>query len=221
MLAENRISKIKQLLKKKPEHQAMHTRPLFWKPAKLIQRVTTVKNTQHWLTAKGSLTKQLRQHSPELDVVILSEKLERPLASESQSLGLQPSESAWIRCVLLRGGVQGELSLLKRECSGAENWIYARTVIPHFLESNPWFHLQQLGNKPLGEVLFQDSSIQRTPFTFARQPLTNWPYLPLSSNQDNKAIGYARRSVFTQQQAPLLLTEVFLPRLLKKVYLNE
>ncbi len=204
MLAENRVSKIKQLLKKKPEHQAMHTRPIFWKPAKLIQRVTTVKNTQHWLTAKGSLTAQLRQRCPELEVVILSEKLEHPLASEAQSLGLQPGEPAWIRCVLLRGG--------------AENWIYARTVIPHFLESNPWFHLQQLGNKPLGEVLFQDSTIQRTPFTFARQPLTNWPYLALPSSHGNKAIGYARRSVFTQQQAPLLLTEVFLPSLLKKAY---
>ncbi|VAW45096.1 Chorismate--pyruvate lyase [hydrothermal vent metagenome] len=204
MLAENRISKIKQLLNKKTESQSMPTRPFFWKPAKLIQRISAVKNTQNWLTTKGSLTTQLRQLCPELEVVILSEKLERPLANEAQSLGLQPSEPAWIRCVLLQGG--------------AENWVYARTVIPHFLESNPWFHLQQLGNKPLGEVLFQDSAIQRTPFTFARHPLTNWPYLPLSSDQESKVVGYARRSVFTQQQAPLLLTEVFLPSLLKEGY---
>lgn len=202
MLTENRISKIKQLLNKKTEHQATHTRPLFWKPAKLIQRITSVKNTQYWLTTKGSLTAQLRLLCPELEVVILSEKLERPLANEAQSLGLQPSEPAWIRCVLLKGG--------------GENWIYARTIIPHFVESNPWFHLQQLGNKPLGEVLFQDNTIQRTPFIFARQPLTTWPYLPLSSHQTNTTIGYARRSVFTQQKAPLLLTEVFLPSLLKK-----
>ncbi len=202
MLAENRISKIKQLLHKKTEQQTTSTRPIFWKPAKLIQRITPNKNTQNWLMTQGSLTARLRQHCPALEVVILSEKLERPLANESQSLGLQPNESAWIRCVLLKGG--------------EENWIYARTVIPHFSGSNPWMPLQQLGNKPLGEVLFQDNSIQRTPFTFARQSLNTWPYLPLSNNQTNSSVSYARRSVFTQQKAPLLLTEVFLPSLLRE-----
>jgi len=202
MLVENRISKIKQLLAKKTEPHASHTRPIFWKPTKLIQRITPVKSTQQWLTTEGSLTARLRQLCPTLEVVILSEKLERPLANEIQSLGLQSNEHAWVRCVLLRGG--------------GENWIYARTVIPNFSESNAWAHLQQLGNKPLGEVLFQDSTIQRTPFTFARHSLTIWPYLSLSSSPKHTPVGYARRSIFTQQHAPLLLTEVFLPNLLKK-----
>ena len=203
MLATNRISKIKQLLKEKRPLHTSHVAPLFWKPVKLIQRITPSKNIQHWLTTKGSLTAQLRQLCPELEVVILSEKLERPLTNEAQSLGLQNNEQAWIRCVLLKGG--------------KENWVYARTVIPHFSESNPWAHLQELGNKPLGEVIFQDNHIQRTPFTFSRQPLTTWPYLHQAlALKSTKQTGYARRSVFTQQQAPLLLTEVFLPNLLKQ-----
>ncbi|MCF6253761.1 MAG: chorismate lyase [Thiomicrorhabdus sp.] len=202
MLADNRTSKIKQLLGKKAEQHSAHTRPVFWKPAKLIHRITPVKNTQQWLTTKGSLTARLRQLCPTLEVEVLSEKLEQPLANESQSLGLQPNEHAWIRCVLLRGG--------------GENWIYARTVIPHFSESNAWAHLQQLGNKPLGEVLFQDNNIQRTHFTFAKQSLAIWPYLPLSSSPNSIPFGYARRSIFTQQNTPLLLTEVFLPPLLSE-----
>ncbi|VAW47177.1 Chorismate--pyruvate lyase [hydrothermal vent metagenome] len=200
MLAENRIFKIKQLLNKQKYSQVTHASPLFWKPEKLINRITSNKDIQHWLNTQGSLTTRLRQLCPALEVVILSEKLERPLINEAQSLGLQSHELAWIRCVLLKGG--------------EENWVYARTVIPHFLEPNPWTHLQQLGNKPLGEVLFQDNTVQRTSFTFARQPLTIWPYLPISPNQQNNSIGYARRSIFTQQKAPLLLTEVFLPSLL-------
>ncbi|MCF6345942.1 MAG: chorismate lyase [Thiomicrorhabdus sp.] len=204
MQATDRLSKIKQLIKKKTQSPHTHAQPIFWKPAKLIQRISPKKHIQQWLSTQGSLTAQLRLLDPNLEVFVLSEQLERPLANEGQSLNMQPNELAWIRCVLLRGG--------------GENWVYARTVIPNFSDNNPWFSLQTLGNKPLGEVLFQDSTIQRTPFTFSRQALNIWPYLTshISANSRQK-IGYARRSIFSQQKYPLLLTEVFLPCLLKGV----
>ncbi len=198
MQVTNRVSKIKQLIHTKKQNISTHAQPIFWKPAKLIQRISPNQHIQQWLNTEGSLTAQLRSLDPSLEVHILSEQLERPLANESQSLNMKPNELAWVRCVLLKGG--------------GENWIYARTVIPHFSDTNPWAFLQTMGNKPLGEVLFQDKNIQRTPFTFSRQALTIWPYLTnhLSVNIHTK-IGYARRSVFQQQQNSLLLTEVFLP----------
>lgn len=202
MSAADRLAKIKGLLQEKAQH-SVKARPLFWKPAGLIRRISPSKKIQDWLSTKGSLTAKLRLLCPDLEVVVLSEQLEIPLANETQSLGLKPNEAAWVRCVILKG--QGK------------NWVYARTVIPDFTETNPWSHLQKLGSKPLGEVLFQDKNIKRTPFTFASQSLETWPYLMnhLGSEKAHKK-GYARRSKFTQQGAPLLLTEVFLPGLMEE-----
>jgi len=202
MSAIDRINRIKGLLQEKAQHN-VKARPLFWKPAGLIRRISPSRKVQDWLSTKGSLTAKLRLLCPDLEVIILSERLEIPLVNETQSLGLQPNEAVWVRCVVLKG--QGK------------NWIYARTVIPNFSETNPWAHLQKLGNKPLGEVLFQDKSVKRTPFTFATQSLETWPYLTGHLGADTaKKTGYARRSKFTQQGVPLLLTEVFLPGLLEE-----
>jgi chorismate--pyruvate lyase len=129
-------------------------------------------------------------------------KTERPLLDESTALGMHPNDLAWVRCVLL-------------QCAD-QNWIYARTVIPNLTAESPWGALQKLGNKPLGDVLFELPSIQRTPFEFTSQALTTWPYLSKQLEPDeSQGKGYARRSIFTQKGAPLLLTEVFLPGLVE------
>jgi chorismate--pyruvate lyase len=198
-MPNERLAKIKALIQDKKTH-TVRGRPSFWKPARLIQRVTSSSTIQSWLNTKVSLTQRLRQHCPTLQVLVLSEQTERPLLDETTALGLQPNDQAWVRCVLL-------------QCAN-QNWVYARTVIPNLTPESPWSALQKLGNKPLGEVLFDLPSIQRTPFEFTRQTLSSWPYLSeqLGAEQ-SQAKGYARRSIFTQKEAPLLLTEVFLPRL--------
>lgn len=203
-------SKIQQLLQAKRSLQSSSSarrKPnLHWKPAKLLRRVTTNPALQQWLTLESSLTQKLKQTYPQLEVVILSETFESPLSSESQCLGLAIEEQAWIRCVVLQ--------------SAGKNLIYARTVIPAMHPQNPWYELQNLGNKPLGEVLFEDKSIQRTPFQFSKDKLSHWPNLGNLANHEHatdfkppNADAYARRSVFLKNQVPLLLTEVFLPEL--------
>lgn len=174
-----------------------------WKPERLIRRVTTCKTIQSWLSTPNSLTSRLRQDCPALSVRVLSEKLERPLLDEAQALGMQPMDKAWVRCVLLQCGQ-----------STTQNWVYARTVIPYFDSNNPWIHLQKLGEKPLGEVLFEMPGIRRSPFGFSHLPLQALPHLNHALEQTClKENGFARRSVFMQEEAPLLLTEVFLPDL--------
>ncbi len=198
-MPNERLAKIKALIQDKKAH-TVRGRPSFWKPARLIQRITRSSTIQSWLNTKESLTQRLRQHCPDLHVLVLSEQTERPLLDESTALGLQPNDQAWVRCVLL-------------QCQN-QNWVYARTVIPNLSQESPWTSLQKLGNQPLGEVLFELPSIQRTPFEFTSQALSNWPYISeqLGAEQ-SQGKGYARRSIFTQKGAPLLLTEIFLPGL--------
>ncbi|BCN94427.1 putative chorismate pyruvate-lyase [Thiomicrorhabdus immobilis] len=195
-----RLSKIKALIQEKQNANST-MQPQFWKPSGLLRRISPSRKIQSWLTTPTSLTAKLRVLCPDLQVVILSEEFEIPLLNESQKLGLNRNEEAWIRCVLLK-------------CHG-KSWVYARTVIPKLDEHNPWHHLQKLGNKPLGEVLFDLPSIQRSPFEFSKNALSFWPYLieNLDVNEAANLPGFARRSVFKQQNAPLLLTEVFLPGL--------
>lgn len=198
-MSAERLSKIKALIKEKI--QSKEVRSTFWKPLGLIARVSTSRPVQNWLKTPGSLTARLKSQCPNLEVVVLSEQFEVPLLSESQKLGLQYNEEAWVRCVALK-------------CQN-HNWIYARTIIPDLNPQNPWQELKSLGNKPLGEVLFDMPSIKRSPFEFSKDTLAYWPYLMNHLNNQTLAYkpSFARRSVFKQNGAPLLLTEVFLPAL--------
>lgn len=203
----SRVARIKALAQGKLlETLASPTsRPQHWKPAGLIRRVIQDRRVQTLLTLKTSLTAKLKTLCPSLQVVVLSEEFEAPLASEAMRLGLNPKNEAWVRCVLLK-------------CE-SQNWIYARTIIPHLDNHNPWQELQKLGNKPLGEILFEMPSIQRTEFEFSKDKLAIWPHLMehLPAGNDLQE-GFARRSVFSQDQAPLLLTEVYLPELQKTLF---
>ena len=201
-MQNHRLAKIKALLDDKIQRGKL--KPQFWKPATLIRRISPLRHVQDWLASQDSLTKKLKEHHPELEVIVLSEQIEIPLVSEAQRLGIARDEEAWVRCVVLK--------------AGNRHLVYARTVIPFMSPQNPWQELQALGNKPLGEVLFEMPSIQRSPFEFSKDTLGYWPHLinhlnaPVLRNNPS----FARRSVFKQKQAPLLLTEVFLPGLLEK-----
>lgn len=146
-----------------------------------------------WLTDRGSLTAKLKQHCQRFHVELLQQRDERPLPSELHALKLPQNSYCWVRTVLLY-------------CDDAPV-VYARTVIPHMRQQNPWQALRQLGNQPLGELLFQLPNIQRTPFEYARHtPNARWPHLPDTPHTPR----YARRCQFHQKNAPLLLTELFL-----------
>ena len=198
---DNPIAKIKALIKEKTKAKVAN--PQFWKPAGLINRISPSRKVQNWLKTATSLTAKLRHLCPNLEVIVLSEKYEVPLLSEAQKLNLKPDEEAWVRCVVLK-------------CHD-QHLIYARTIIPAMSSTNPWHELQQLGNKPLGEILFEMPKTQRSDFEFSKDLLSLWPYLNchLNNTQENKKFAYARRSVFEQKGAPLLLTEVFLPQLIE------
>lgn len=163
-----------------------------WHPAPAHERPDPDANTRGWLREQGSLTERLRQHWPDLVVQVLEEGLSAPLPHEAERLGLPPGATAWLRCVLLVGGGRPR--------------VYARTVIPAGAALSTWAEVQALGQQPLGELLFRLPGLDRSGFDWARG--LPWPHT--GHWPDAVTAPWARRSVFTRQQALLLLTEVFL-----------
>jgi len=157
-----------------------------WINAEQLTQICPDPEHQAWLLERGSLTLKLRQTCPALKVKVLDEAFASPLVDEAEKLHIEPNHQAWLRCVQI-------------ECEN-QPLIYARTVIPHFNANNPWHQIQQLGNQPLGEILFSRNDLQRSEFEFCLS--NHWPEL-------NQSL-LARRCIFIQNQAPLLLTEVFI-----------
>ena len=150
-----------------------------WLAACRLADLNPSAQARSWLTERGSLTARLRRHWPDLAVELQGEAHEKPWPCELDRLGLPAESLAWVRRVTLHQAGQA--------------LVQARTVIPAWLPSNPWREIERLGRRPLGELLFQQTDLERSDFDYARS-----------------TSGWARRCVFWRQGAPLLLTECFL-----------
>jgi len=83
-------------------------------------------------------------------------------------------------------------------------WVFARSVLPDALCKAD---LAELGNQPLGKILFNDSRFVRQPFQITKiEPLS-----ALQQMFNNTQSLWARRSVFTYKQFNMMVAEVFLP----------
>ena len=141
-----------------------------------------------WLADAGSLTARLLEASNgDLRVRVLQQRLEVPKFSERQLLALGNRRRALVREVILYGAGQP--------------WVYARSVLPLTTLTGRLRKLRQLSNQPLGELLFKDPTMRRQPVQFASFA---------AASGGDKAI-WGRRSVFTLDNKPLLVAEVFLP----------
>lgn len=155
-----------------------------------------------WLTDTGSLTQTLKRCCPELRVMRLRQGLGMPYYDEHMALGLAPRRLGLLRDVLLA-------------CAGRP-LVYAHSVIPTSGLNGPWRHLSRLGNRPLGEALFADPQVRRHPLEFrrldGRHPLYR---AAIEHPADKPPALWARRSVFARDGHPILVTEVFLPEVLR------
>lgn len=156
-----------------------------------------------WLFDTTSLTQRLRQACRgRLEVRVVGQTRGRPLRDERMALGMRRPGDALIRMVYL-------------VCDGRP-WVFARTVIPLRTLSGAQRRLKRLGSKPLGEVLFADKSMRREEMEVARlaagQPVFEMAAQRLASRPREI---WGRRSVFYLQGKPLLVSEMFLPDLVK------
>ena len=157
-----------------------------------------------WLTEPGLLTDRLRTlDSGELRLRVVHQSLDI-LAAEHRALLGGCTEN----------GFRREIELLV----GGEPYIYAQTLVPDAtLAHFPW--LAELGDSPLGETMGVLDGIGREPFEFAELPAMH----PLAARaQRDVAIAdretlAARRALVTLRGQPLLVQELFLPALCRRI----
>lgn len=145
-----------------------------------------------WLCDEGSLTRRLIACGQnDFRVEVLSEQQYPARADEAAALGLRSGQLLWVREVLLH-------------TAGAPR-VFARTVADLKAFNAMGVHLESLGNRSLGELLFSDPGIQREPIEISRYPAA---WLPAAQRAEHC---WARRSLFSSQRLQLLVCEVFLP----------
>jgi len=173
-----------------------------------------------WLHDHGSLTQRIQQRCEQFVVQPVRNGLARIALDEATLLGIAPHRLAWSREVFLYADGQPV--------------VFAHSTCAHEHLRDAWQAMRGLGNRSLGSLLFTHPLVMRQPLHYkalrAHHPL----YAGLVSPQGCKKpcgvtrqVGlkpdlrvipdllWARRSLFYLHNAPLLVTEVFLPDILK------
>jgi chorismate--pyruvate lyase len=178
-------------------------RESLWRDAKALRKTQVSNRLRIWLLDSGSLTRRLRGLCPgQFRVKIITQGWAAPLINEAHHLNIAAQRRIFRREVVLY--------------CGERPMVYARTVIPARTLRGRLSHLANLGEKPLGEVLFTDPHILRRDLEIARlQPgelLFESARGALLDRQEN-AINtiWARRSTFAYHDKQLLVSEIFLP----------
>jgi chorismate--pyruvate lyase len=155
-----------------------------------------------WLLDKGSLTRRLKKHNQHgFSVDLLGNSWIKPLIDESLSLRLPLNELSYQREVRLMDGKRAN--------------VYARTVVPRATYMHMQHRFNQLGNKPLGEVLFTDPTVSRGPIEIACLKPGQWLYeMALLEETVRPDVLWGRRSQFYIAGKALLVNEIFLPALI-------
>jgi len=154
-----------------------------------------------WLCDQGSLTQRIQQRCRHFSVRPLRSGLAHIAYDESCALGISPHQLAYSREVFLYADDQPV--------------VFAHSTCARQHLHGVWRALAGLGPKPLGAMLFSHPLVQRQPLFYAvlhaRHPLYQLASRKLSNPPSQL---WARRSLFYLHQAPLLVTEVYLPQVL-------
>ena len=152
-----------------------------------------------WLFDASSLTARLIDLcGDDFSVRVISQRWQLLDAEEASAMSLSDVRSALVRQVLL--------------CCGDRPLVYARTVIPVTTIKGAQRRYANMGNRPLGAMLFADRTMRREEVQVAVLPASH------EANQFIKADEpvWGRRSVFRVADKPLLVSEYFLSDLLKQ-----
>lgn len=151
-----------------------------------------------WLTYPGSLTRQLQDCFNNFSVQLLKHQWRRPLLDEALLLQQPRHQYMLQREVFLQ---QADMPL-----------VYARTMVPRSTYAVMPQRFDELGNKPLGDMLFTDPAVKRGPISVAcLTPNHSLYQFATAATQLTPDVLWARRSCFYLAQHPLLVNEVFLP----------
>ncbi len=157
---------------------------------------------RNWLMEPGSLTARLQQKYADFYVKPVCIRNQKPVSEEVAAMHIPPQCQVQIREVLLYGS--------------GRPVIFAHSVLPRKSLRGEWHMLGQLGNKPLGAVLFANAQVKRTPLSYKK--LSSHHVLYQKAARYLKAKPqylWARRSIFSLNGAGIMVVEVFLPDLLR------
>lgn len=155
-----------------------------------------------WLRDHGSLTQRIQQRCTHFSVVNVKSGLARIALDESGLLHIAPQQLAWSREVFL--------------CADDQPVVFAHSACRSVDLRGAWHALRGLGNRPLGAVLFSHPQVVREPLHYKALPVHHPLYRRAAVGLQNPpARLWARRSLFYLHNSPLLVTEVFLPDILK------
>ncbi|WP_019029690.1 chorismate--pyruvate lyase family protein [Colwellia piezophila] len=150
-----------------------------------------------WLLDEGSLTARLKSHCTNFRVKVVGEQQQLCSAQEACNI-IKVGEPILVREVILY-------------CDNIPQ-VFARSLLPLATLTGKEQALANLGEQPLGQVLFNNPSLQRQRLELSSfgcdssvaalaAQLTDLPTQEL----------WGRRSIFILENKPLMVAEVFLP----------
>ncbi|ANI57459.1 chorismate--pyruvate lyase family protein [Pseudomonas sp. DR 5-09] len=174
-----------------------HTNAPLWRPQSELTPLPDT-STLDWLFDEGSLTRRLTRLSDDgFSVTPLFEGWQTLRDDECAALDLDEGSEGWVREVYLRGH--------------GEAWVFARSVASRSALQGDGLHMDELGSRSLGELLFCDHAFQRRAIEVCHYP-EHW--LP----EGFRAAGlWGRRSRFDRGALSVLVAEIFLPALWEAV----
>ncbi|XOV80112.1 MAG: chorismate--pyruvate lyase family protein [Aestuariibacter sp.] len=168
---------------------------LSWFPASEADAVEPLLN--NWLTDTGSLTERLQANCRQFSVKLLAQGLSAITENESQLLYGQfgnVEQQTEVREVLLM--------------ADDHPWVFARSLMPQPFLQEAMTHLKDLGDKPLGKIIFNDPRFRRQKFELTKIDSTQ---LPTQWNLPAGILLWGRRSLFTFSHYHMMVSELFLP----------
>ena len=160
-----------------------------------------------WLRDHGSLTQRIQQRCQQFSVHPMWRGLARIAYHEATLLAVKPQQFAYSREVfLLADGVPV---------------VFAHSTCARQHLHGSWAALGGLGNRPLGTMLFNHPLVERRALTFKKLRAHHPLYQQAARMAELPPTLWARRSLFYLHEAPLLVTEVFLPTIFKLNRFNE
>lgn len=158
-------------------------------------------NYAPWLRDCGSLTQRIQQRCTRFAVRNVRSGLARIALDESALLGIAPKQLAYSREVFLYADDQPV--------------VFAHSALAREHLRGAWLAVRTLGNKPLGALLFAHPLVERKPLYYKALRNTHPLFQSATALSEPPNRLWARRSLFYLHGAPLLVTEVFLPEILR------
>lgn len=155
-----------------------------------------------WLIDRGSLTDRVRAgcKGRRFRVDLVFQGLQRATRDERLLFGARARQTV-VREVYL--------------CCGDTRVVFAHSVARRRDLRGAWRALTSLGTRPLGAALFANPRVRRRPLRFrelqARDELNARAF---GGARGPRPFLWARRSLFTLNNSPILVTEIFLPGIL-------